>query len=234
MSGATTMKARQTARPLSGGLTPKKIYTPGKVAAGEEREVKRIDYRLSGSVQENEAKSEHLRAHAGCFVLLSNAPEPNGENAAKESKTITRTWSAIQCLQAYKEQHGVESSFSFLKEPLIVNDVFLKKPGRIDALGLTLLLSLLVWSLMQRSLRKCVEEHPERELTDLANRPTKRPTSFILAHKFLNVMILKIGSHRRLAYPLKRDQMNYLQALGLDYTIFTKPPSRIPPAPIKA
>ena len=127
----------------------------------------------------------------------------------------------------------MESSFAFLKEPLIVNDVLLKKPGRIAALGLVLLLSLLVWSLMQRSLRKSVEEEPGRVLTDLANRPTKRPTSFILVHKFLNVIILKIGQHRRLAHPLKRDQLNYLQALGLDHTVFTRPPSRIPPAPMK-
>ena len=206
--------------------------------------MRRIDYRLSCEVHENEELTERLRAHAGCFVLLSNAPEPETDvvPAAQESpltitspteESIPRKWSAAQCLQAYKEQHGVESSFSFLKEPLIVNDVFLKKPGRIDALGLVLLLSLLVWSLMQRSLRKSVEEHPERVLTDLADRPTIRPTAFILVHKFLSVTILKLGNHRRLAHTLKRDQLNYLRALGLDQTIFTSPPGPIPSTPMK-
>lgn len=217
---------------VSGKLEPKNIYAPGKVAAGQERKVRRVDYRLSCEVRENEELTKRFRAHAGCFVLLSNAPEPES-CATQEStnpgkaKSVSRKWSAAQCLQAYKQQHGVESSFSFLKEPLIVNDIFLKKPGRIDALGLILLLSLLVWSLMQRSLRKSVEEHPERVLTDLADRPTIRPTAFILVHKFLSVTILKMGRHRRLAHTLKSDQLNYLRALGLDQTIFTTPPGPV-------
>ena len=168
---------------VSGKLESKEIYAPGRVAAGQERKVRRVDYRLNCEAKENEELTKRFRAQAGCFVLLSNAPEPESAPApTQESPSPSpspskapsgaRTWSAAQCLQAYKEQHGVESSFSFLKEPLIVNDVFLKKPGRIDALGLVLLLSLLVWSLMQRSLRKSVEEHPERVLTDLADRPT--------------------------------------------------------------
>ena len=224
---------------VSGKLKSTNIYAPGKVAAGQERKVRRIDYHLSCEVRENEELTKRFRDHAGCFVLLSNAPDAQGATTEKQSastskaKSVPRKWSAAQCLQAYKQQHGVESSFSFLKEPLIVNDVFLKKPGRIDALGLVLLLSLLVWSLMQRSLRKSVEEHPERVLTDLANRPTTRPTAFILVHKFLSVTILKLGNHRRLAHPLKTDQLNYLRALGLNQTIFTTPPGRLPPVPTK-
>ncbi len=214
---------------ISGKIAAKNIYASGKVAAGKEREVKRVDYRLSCEISENKERTKRLGDHAGCFVLLSNAPEPEPETLPAESldgKDSRKKWSAAQCLQAYKEQHGVESSFSFLKEPLIVNDVFLKNPGRIDALGLVLLLSLLVWSLMQRSLRKSVEEHPDRVLTDLADRVTTRPTAFILVHKFLNVTILKLGNTRRLAHPLKADQQNYLKALGLDSTIFTTPGSK--------
>ena len=223
---------------VSGKLEPKNIYAPGKVAAGQERKVRRVDYRLSCEVRENEELTKRFRAHAGCFVLLSNAPEPEScatqeSTNPSKAKSVSRKWSAAQCLQAYKEQHGVESSFSFLKEPLIVNDIFLKKPGRIDALGLILLLSLLVWSLMQRSLRKSVEEHPERVLTDLADRPTIRPTAFILVHKFLSVTILKMGRHRRLAHTLKSDQLNYLRALGLDQTIFTTPPGPVTSMPMK-
>jgi transposase len=39
-------------------------------------------------------------------------------------------------LRAYKEQHGVEQNFAFLKDPVMVNSLFLKKPARIEALGL--------------------------------------------------------------------------------------------------
>ena len=38
-------------------------------------------------------------------------------------------------------------NFPFLKDPLIVNDTFLKKAERIEALGFILLLSLMIWNL---------------------------------------------------------------------------------------
>jgi len=205
---------------VGGEIEAKNIYAPGKVAGGKERKVRRVDFRLLLEAEENAELAGRRRERAGCFVLLSNAPAPGGAGAGPAAR---RTWGAAQCLAAYKEQHGVENNFSFLKEPLIVNDVFLKKPSRIDALGLVLLLSLLVWSLMQRCLRKSVTD-PGIELTDLDNRPTDRPTSFIMVHKFLSILVLKAAGQRRLARPLRHDQLQYLRALGLDPTVFTKPP----------
>ena len=60
-------------------------------------------------------------------------------------------------LRTYKGQYGVESDFAFLKDPLIVNDVFLKTPSRIDALGMVLIIALMVWRLMERSMRNYVK-----------------------------------------------------------------------------
>jgi transposase len=78
----------------------------------------------------------------GCFVLLTTVP-PEGE----------MTHSASETLRAYKEQHGVEQNFAFLKDPIMVNSLFLKKPARIEALGLILWLALLLWRLVERALR---------------------------------------------------------------------------------
>jgi transposase len=58
-------------------------------------------------------------------VLLTNVPT-QGEMAH----------SAGEVLRAYKEQHGVEQNVAFLKDPVMVNSLFLKKPERIEALGL--------------------------------------------------------------------------------------------------
>jgi transposase len=49
----------------------------------------------------------------------------------------------------YKEQYGIENNFRFLKDPIIVNDTFLKKAERIEALGFILLISLMLWNLIQ-------------------------------------------------------------------------------------
>lgn len=40
----------------------------------------------------------------------------------------------------FKGQYGIERDYSFLKDPLIVNDIFMKKPQRIEALVVVLLI----------------------------------------------------------------------------------------------
>ena len=47
--------------------------------------------------------------------------------------------SARDILTVYKDQHGTEQNYGFLKDPVLVNSLFLKKPERIEALGLILL-----------------------------------------------------------------------------------------------
>ena len=205
---------------IGGEIVTKEIYASGKVAKGQKRKVRRVDYRLQLASHGKPRPSRAFPQARRLLRVVEQCPEDSEPGAAKDR----RTWNALQCLQAYKEQHGVENNFSFLKEPLIVNDVFLKNPGRIDALGLVLLLSLLVWSLMQRCLRKSIQEQPDLRLTDLDNKPTKRPTSFIMVHKFLKVTVLKIGETRRLSRQLSFDQRQYLIALGLNPTVFTTPP----------
>jgi len=39
----------------------------------------------------------------------------------------------------------------------VVNDLFLKTPSRIDALGMVLIIALMVWRLMERTMRAYVE-----------------------------------------------------------------------------
>ena len=90
-----------------------------------------------------------FREEAGCFVLVSNVPMPKEHEGGYDSLAI---------LQAYKEQHGMERNFGFLKDPAIVNSLFLDTPERIEALGLILLTALLLWRLMERTMRQSIEE----------------------------------------------------------------------------
>jgi transposase len=70
-----------------------------------------------------------------------------------------------------------------LKDPLIVNSLFLEKPERIEALGMVVLLTLLLWRLMERSLRQYVEGSGT-PLVGWDHKPTDRPTSFMMMTKF--------------------------------------------------
>lgn len=93
--------------------------------------------------------------------------------------------SAREILKTYKQQYGVEKNFSLLKEPLMANDTVLKEPSRIDALAFILLVSLMIWNLMQWELRKG-EQMRTGHLKDLNKRPTKRPTSYLKCARILD------------------------------------------------
>jgi transposase len=125
-------------------------------------------------------------------------------------------------LRAYKEQHGVEQNFAFLKDPVIVNSLFLKKPERLEALGLVLLLALMLWRLMERQMRQHLGT-TETTVPGWDKKATERPTSFMMTTKFAGLLVLKVGGHRQLARPLSGVQQQYLTALGLSASCFTGP-----------
>ena len=194
---------------LTGEVYSRKIYAKGRPAKSGERKPAKIEYKLDLHLEADTDYYEIERSRAGCFVLISNIPSSDIE--------------AKKLLKTYKSQYGIEQNFSFLKEPLIVNDTFIKTPSRIDALVMILLLSLLVWNLIQRQLRNS-KECKEGKLHDLNKRPTNRPTCYLFIQNLRNIMIMKRGNERCLARNKLRDQpRHYLQALGLDETCYTTP-----------
>ena len=133
-----------------------------------------------------------------------------------------KDWPAPELLSLYKSQIGIEKNFSFLKDPAIVNSIFLKKAERIEVLGLVLLISLLIWRLMERCMRKYVEIN-DCTLPGWVRRKTKKPTAFMMTTKFASVMVVTIDRHRQLVKPLKPFQRAYLDALGVTTDAFTFP-----------
>ena len=171
----------------------------------------RTRYKLVWEVTEDQAAVARLRELAGCFVLLSNVPL-EGEGAI-DGGGLLRT---------YKGQYGVESDFAFLKDPLVVNDVFLKTPSRIDALGMVFIIALMVWRLMERSMRNYVE-NTGNLLPGWAGRLTDKPTSFMMTTAIAGIMVARIGSRRSLLCKPQKRPMAFLVAMGLDESVFTDP-----------
>ena len=153
-----------------------------------------------------------MREQACCFVLITNVP-PEGPPKSKIPYT-DRT-----ILQAYKDQNGIEHNFSFLKDPVLINSVFLKKPKRIEALGLILVISLLIWRLIEFKMRSQLEQR-QGEVPGWDNKPTERPTTFMMTTKFNNIRIIKFRQQRILNGRLSEVQKEYLLAMGLNDTIF--------------
>jgi hypothetical protein len=85
-----------------------------------------------------------------------------------------------------------------------------------------LLLALLLWRLVERSLRVHVETTGST-LPGWDKKETQKPTAFMMLTKFAGVLVLKVGAQRHLSRPLSTVQQQYLTALGLSMSCFTCP-----------
>ena len=60
-------------------------------------------------------------------------------------------------------------------------------------------------------------------ITGWEKRQTSRPTSFMMTTRFHSVIVLRTSLGRFLGNPFDDVQLAYLEALGLNQEIFTKP-----------
>jgi transposase len=185
-------------------------YPRGRPPKDKPREVLRYEYQLITTIRPDDEKVTPLRDQAGCFVLLTNLLDQQAD------------WPSRELLSLYKSQIGIEKNFSFLKDPVIVNSIFLKKAERIEVLGLVLLVSLLIWRLMERTMREYVQAN-DCTLPGWVRRRTKKPTAFMMTTKFAQVMLVTIGGLRQLTKPLKPIQLEYLKALNITPDEFISP-----------
>ncbi|MCP3776774.1 IS4 family transposase, partial [Paenibacillus sp. MZ04-78.2] len=74
------------------------------------------------------------------FVLISNAE--------------TSGYSDSDLLRAYKGQDAAETRFRLLKDPQLVDGIYLKTPDRIAALGIVLVMALLLYGILEYRIRQ--------------------------------------------------------------------------------
>src|SRR5208283_4971236 len=103
---------------------PAYTYAKGRPKKDQPRQVTRISYRVNAFLTQKAPAIEQMRTEAGCFVLLTGGVAKEGEGAIDAKGILT----------LYKEQHGMEQNFSFIKDPAVVNAIFLKSEERIEAL----------------------------------------------------------------------------------------------------
>ena len=184
-------------------VTEKVTYARGRPPKSGERKVSRIRYILTGDVVQRSDEVKRVKEASGCFVLLTNTPT---EGKMAHSPTAV--------LMAYKEQQGIERNFGFLKDPLIVNDIFLKRPDRIEVLGFILLTSLLVWNLMEHVMRQYLKR-TDSTVPGWDRKPTQTPTSFMMTTKLKGVLVVEVRGEWEFTVPLTSEQQHYVRALGL-------------------
>ncbi len=129
------------------------------------------------TVTQQRVDEEALRK--ACFIVGTNELE---SEALSDQELIT----------TYKDQGGVERGFRFLKDPLfLASSVFVKRPERIIALSLIMVLCLLVYRLAEYRLRARLAE-TEQTIPDQVQKPTARPTMRWVFQCFEGIELLHV------------------------------------------
>jgi transposase len=137
-----------------------------------------------------------------CFIVGANRLDP-AQLSAEELATT------------YKDQGGVERGFRFLKDPLfLASSVFVKKPERIMALSLIMVLCLLVYRLAEQRLRTRLAQ-TKQTIPDQMNKPTSRPTMRWVFQCFEGIKLLHIHTSGLVTTVALRLQPLHEQILAL-------------------
>lgn len=106
-------------------------------------EVLKEVYRVEARIRVVEKEVERRRGRLGRFILATNDLELDAESLIHD----------------YKEQGVVERGFRFLKDDTFrVSNVYLKKPHRIQALAMIMVLCLLLYNFLEWKLRQKLKE----------------------------------------------------------------------------
>jgi transposase len=136
-------------------------------------------WQIIATVTVNQLQVDEEALRKACFIVGTNELE----NEVLSDQELVRT---------YKDQGGVERGFRFLKDPLfLASSVFVKKPERIIALSLIMVLCLLVYRLAEYRLRVRLAE-TEQTIPDQVHKPTARPTMRWVFQCFEGIELLHV------------------------------------------
>ncbi len=163
-----------------------------------------VEWQIVTTVTLNQERVEQEAFRKACWIVGTNILD-------------TVELSDEMLAATYKDQGGVERGFRFLKDPLfLASSVFVKKPERIMALSLIMVLCLLVYRLAEFRLRARLAQTAQT-IPDQIQKPTARPTMRWVFQCFEGIELLHIhssSSSRTLVLRLQPIHQLVLSLLG--------------------
>ena len=157
-------------------------------------------YQVTGTIEPRNSAIEAEQAKAGRFILATNILDPEAV-------------SNPQVLLEYKAQQSNERGFRFIKDPLFFTaSVFVKKPERVEAIGMIMGLCLLVYNLAQRKLRQQLESTNNR-VKNQVKKLTNKPTMRWIFQMFQAVHLVTINGAKQISN-LTQERQDILRHLG--------------------
>jgi transposase len=170
-------------------------------------------YVLQITITPDEARFQEARRRASRFVLVTTLP-PEWRGEPMDGTAL---------LGLYKGQIHVEMNFSFLKDPVYTDEIYLKKPERVKVLGYLFLLALTIYRVFQRRIRQHITE--QLPLRGAGGRILRKPTAAAVFQLFvyLKVVVMRLpdGTRaRQFVGSLTKEQKRVLASLGFDESLY--------------
>jgi len=123
----------------------------------------RQEWQVVAELSVNEGEVARLVRRRASYLVATNVTDP-------------QEFPDQELIQTYQGQGSVERGFAFLKDPLfLASSVFVKKPERIVALSLIMVLCLAVYRLAEHRVRRQLAAMGQTVPNQLS-KPTNRPT----------------------------------------------------------
>lgn len=129
----------------------------------------------------------------------------------------------IEILQTYKGQEAAETRFRLLKSPQMIDGFFLKKPSRIEALGIAFVMALLIYGILEQRVRENMKQE-EKPLILKGRRKVTKPTAQVLLQELqeIKVIFIQQGGQTMRFIPdnVSEQSKRILQLAGYDLSIY--------------
>jgi transposase len=148
---------------------------------------------------------------------LPHSEEDNG-GTVLAATVSTEACTDAEVLQAYQEQNtSVEPGFRWIKNPAAIGPVWLEKPEQIAALAMLTVVSLLMYTVIQRQVRLYLRTHDQQLPGNKGETAT--PTAAVVLALFAQVALVQfwIGDQEVVqVYSIQPYHLLICDALGLD------------------
>jgi len=161
-------------------------------------------YRVKADLRQNSEEVERRKALLGRFIIASNDMDASAESLI--------VW--------YRDRNKVEEGFRFLKDDTFnVSDVYLKNPNRIQALSMIMVLSLLIYNILEWKLRKRLKEE-KKTVRNQVKKQVQNHTMKWIFYLFMGVIEIRQLDQKKTSVQLINmtdEQQKILDLLGPAY-----------------
>ena len=165
----------------------------------------------AGEVHHDEAALLMQAQKQGLFVLMTDHAESD-------------EWNSARVLQTYKGQAAAETRFRLLKDPVILDAMYVKQPRRVEALGVVFVMALLIYGLLEWRVREKMKQESEPLILP-GKRKSFTPTGEMLLALLKTIQVIHVSTGgttvRGLSAHVDDQVKRILRLAGHDISIYT-------------